>query len=161
MIPNPGGDCNLITNAPNDLNVPQYNLTITGQPVAIACNVSASEVIDGTVIPLDPTSNQTPTNVSSANSSTNGQAGHQLSIPPPILFTAQLNSTIALCLNGQEGVLCLPACTHDVQRGSLGFTSSEINTLIMPAGSSMRWYETGAPMPHSVPAQNLTAFTSN
>ncbi|KAL9076958.1 MAG: hypothetical protein Q9161_000591 [Pseudevernia consocians] len=112
-IPNPGGDCNLINNAPNDLNVPQYNLTITGQPVAIACNVSASEVIDGTVIPLDPTSNQTPTNVSSANSSTNGLAGHQLSIPPPTPFAAHLNSTIALCLNGQGGVLCLPAGTHD------------------------------------------------
>ena len=161
MIPNPGGDCKLINNAANDLNVPEYNLTITGQPVAIACNVSASEVIDGTVIPLDPTSNQTPTNVSSANSSTDGLAGHQISVPPATPFAALLNSTSALCLNGQGGVLCLPAGTYDVQRGSLGFTSSKINTLTMPAGSSMRWYETGASMAHSVPTQNLIAFTTN
>lgn len=161
MIPNPGADCKLINNAANDLNVPEYNLTITGQPVAIACNVSASEVIDGTVIPLDATSNHTPTNVSFSNSSTDGLAGHQLSVPLPTPFAALLNSTSALCLNGQGGVLCLPAGTYDVQRGSLGFTSSEINTLTMPAGSSMQWYETGASMPHSRPTANLIAFTTN
>lgn len=161
MIPNPGGDCKLINNAANDLNVPEYNLSITGQPVAIACNVSASEVIDGTVIPLDPTSNQTPTNVSSANSSTDGLAGHQLSVPPPTPFAGLLNSTSAICLNGQGGVLCLPAGTYDIQRGSLGFTSSEINTLTMPAGSSMRWYEIGASMAHAGPTVNLIAFTTN
>ena len=161
IIPNPGGDCKLINNAANDLNVPEYNLTITGQPVAIACNVSASEVIDGTVIPLDPTSNQTPTNVSSANSSTDGLAGHQLSVPPPTPFATLLNTTNALCLSGQGGFLCLPAGTYDIQRGTLGFTSSEINTLTMPAGSSMRWYEVGASTPHAGPTRSLIAFAAN
>ena len=161
IIPNPGGDCKLINNAATDMNVPEYNLTIRGQPVAIACNVSASEVIDGTIIPLDPTSNQTPTNVSSANSSTDGLAGHQISVPAPIPFAALLNSTSALCLNGQGGVLCLPEGTYDIQRGTLGFTSGEINTLTMPAGASMRWYEIGQSMPHSGPTKNLISFTAN
>ena len=161
IIPNPGGDCKLINNAANDMNIPEYNLTIRGQPVAIACNLSASEVIDGTVIPLDPTSNQTPTNVSSANSSTDGLAGHQISVPAPSPFAALLNSTSALCLNGQGGVLCLPQGTYDVQRGTLGFTSGEIDTLTMPAGSSMRWYEIGPSMPHSGATKTLISFTTN
>ena len=161
IIPNPGGDCKLVNNAANDLNIPEYNLTIRGQPVAIACNVSASEVIDGTVVPLDPTSNQTPTNVSAANSSTDGLAGHQISVPPPTPFVPLLNSTNALCLNGQGGVLCLPNGTYDVQRGSLSFTLSGIDTLTMPAGASMRWWEVGQSMPHSGPSKTLVAFAQN
>ena len=161
IIPNPGGDCKLVNNAANDLNIPEYNLTIRGQPVAIACNVSASEVIDGTVVPLDPTSNQTPTNVSAANSSTDGLAGHQISVPPPTPFVPLLNSTNALCLNGQGGVLCLPNGTYDVQHGSLGFTLSGIDTLTMPAGASMRWWEVGQSMPHFGPSKTLVAFAQN
>ena len=161
LIPSPGGDCKLINNAATDMNFPEYNLTIRGQPVAIACNVSASEVIDGTVIPLDPTSNQTPTNVSSANSSTDGLAGHQISVPAPVPFAPLLNSTSALCLNGQGGVLCLPGGTYDIQRGTLGFTSSEIDTLTMPAGSSMRWNEIGPSMPHAGASISLISFTTN
>ena len=161
IIPNPGGDCKLINNAATDMNIPEYNLTIRGQPVAIACNVSASEVIDGDIVPIGPTNNQTPTNVSSANSSTDGLAGHQLSVPAPTPFAALLNSTSALCLNGQGGVLCLPNGTYDVQRGSLGFTISEIDTLTMPAGSSMRWWEIGQSMPHSGPSKTLVAFAEN
>ena len=161
MIPNPGGDCKLVNNAANDLNIPEYNLTIRGQAVAIACNVSASEVVDGTVVPLGPTSNQTPTNVSSANSSTDGLAGHQISVPPPTPFAALLNSTSALCLNGQGGVLCLPNGTYDVQRGTLGFTLTEIDTLTMPAGASMRWWEIGPSLPHFGSSRTLIAFTNN
>ena len=161
IIPAPGGDCKLINNAATDLNIPEYNLTITGQPVAIACNVSAAEVLDGTIIPLDPTSNQTPTNVSSANSSTDGLAGHQISVPAPVPFAALLNSTSALCLNGQGGVLCLPGGRYDIQRGSLGFTSSKIDTLTMPAGASMRWYEIGQSMPHSGPSKTLVSIATN
>ena len=161
IIPNPGGDCKLINNAANDMNIPEYNLTIRGQPVAIACNLSASEVVDGTVIPLDPTSDQKPTNVSSANSSTDGLAGHQISVPAPVPFTALLNSTSALCLNGQGGVLCLPAGTYDVQRGTLGFTSSMIDTLTMPVGASIRWWEIGPSTPHSGPSKQLISFKTN
>ena len=161
MIPNPGGDCKLVNNAATDLNIPEYNLTITGQPVAIACNVSASEVIDGTIIPLDPASNQKPANVSSGNSSTDGLAGHQISVPAPVPFAALLNSTSALCLSGQGGVLCLPGGTYDVQRGSLGFDSSKIDTLTMPTGASMRWYEIGQSMPHSGPTKTLYSFAAN
>ena len=161
IIPNPGGDCKLINNAATDMNIPEYNLTIRGQPVAIACNVSASEVIDGDIVPIGPTNNQTPTNVSSANSSTDGLAGHQISVPAPTPFAALLNSTSALCLNGQGGVLCLPNGTYDIQRGSLGFTISEIDTLTMPAGSSMRWWEIGDSTPHAGPSKTLHAFAEN
>ena len=161
IIPNPGGDCKLVNNAATDLNIPEYNLTIRGQPVAIACNVSASEVIDGTVIPLDTTSNQTPTNVSAANSSTDGLAGHQISVPAPTPFAALLNSTSALCLNGQGGVLCLPNGTYAVQQGTLGFTLSGIDTLTMPAGASMRWWEIGPSTPHFGASKTLVAFANN
>ena len=161
IIPNPGGDCKLINNAATDLNIPEYNLTIRGEPVAIACNVSASEVVDGNIIPIGPSNGQTPTNVSSANSSTDGLAGHQLSVPAPTPFAALLNSTSALCLNGQGGVLCLPNGTYDVQKGSLGFTLSGIDTLTMPAGSSMRWWQVGPSMPHYGPTKTLVVFAQN
>ena len=161
IIPNPGGDCKLINNAATDMNIPEYNLTIRGQPVAIACNVSASEVVDGNIIPIGPTNNQTPTNVSSANTSTDGQAGHQISVPAPIPFAALLNSTNALCLSGQGGSLCLPNGTYSVQQGSLGFTLSDIDTLTMPPGSAMRWWEIGQSMPHSGPSRTLVAFAEN
>ena len=173
IIPNPGGDCKLVNDAANSLNIPEYNMTITGQPVAIACNVSAAEQIDGTVIPLTPIGNQTVipltpiTNqtvaaVSSGNTSTDGQNGHQIAVPPPTPFQPLLNSTNAVCLSGSGGTLCVPNGQYDIQRGSLGFDSSKINSLTMPAGASMSWSEAGQEMPHGVGSgATLQSFSLN
>ena len=161
IIPNPGGDCKLVSDAANSLNIPEYNLTIIGQPVAIACNLSAAEVIGGTVIPLDPNNNIIPTNVSAGNSSTDGQNGHQISVPSPTPFEQLLNATNSICLSGSGGNLCVPAGQYDIQRGSLGFDSSQADTLTMPPGASISWYNIGASMPHSGPSRNLVRFSNN
>jgi len=162
IIPNPGGDCKLISDAANSLNIPEYNLTITGQPVAVACNLSAAEVIGGTVIPLDPISSMTATNVSAGNSSTDGQNGHQISVPAPTPFEQLLNSTNAICLSGSGGSLCLPAGQYDTQRGSLGFDSSQADTLTMPPGASISWNESGQTGPHGLGGgPTLTKTTTN
>ena len=52
IIPNPGGDCKLIDDASNSVYFSGYNVTATGLPVAIACNVTAGTDINGVVVPL-------------------------------------------------------------------------------------------------------------
>lgn len=59
MNPSPNGDYNLVNDVVYSLNIPEYNMTITGLPVAIARGLSAAEAIGGTVVPLDPTNNIT------------------------------------------------------------------------------------------------------
>lgn len=162
IIPAPGGDCKLVSDAANSLNIPDYNMTITGQPVAIACGLSAALEIGGTVIPLNPSNNNlTIASVSSGTNSTDGQNGHQLAAPAPIPFQSLLNATTAVCLSGPGGGLCVPSGQYDIQRGSLGFDSSKVDTLNMPAGASIRWYDTQAAMPHAGPTQSLVSYTTN
>lgn len=161
IIPNDGGDCKLISNAANSLNVPDYNMTITGQPVAIACGLTASQSIGGTVLPLEPTNNPPITNISSGANSTDGQNGHQIAAPPPTPFQSPLNASTAVCLSGAGGGLCVPAGTYDIQRRSLGFDSSKVDTLNMPPGASIRWNNIGASAPHAGPTVQLISFTTD
>lgn len=161
IIPAPNGDCKLVSDAANSLNIPDYNMTITGQPVAIACGLSAALEIGGTVIPLDPTNNPIVANVSSGTNSTDGQNGHQLAAPAPAPFQSLLNATTALCLSGSGGGLCVPAGQYDIQRGSLGFDSSKVDTLNMPAGASIGWYDVRAATPRGGPTQSLVSYTTN
>ena len=166
IIPNADGkgDCKLISDAANTVNIPEYNLTLTGQPVAIACNLSASEVIDGTVIPLDPHSNPVAVNVSSGTTSTDGQNGHQISVPAPTPFEPLLNSTNAVCLSGSGASLCVPAGRYDIQRGSLGFDTSKADTLTMPAGASISWTKSGVVSglpPRLTMSNQIVSFSAN
>ena len=156
-IPDPCGDCKLVNNGANSLNVPEYNVTITGQLVAIACNLSAAEVIGGTVIPLDSGNNQPVTKISSGNSSTNGQNGHQIAVSPS---TQNLvNSTNGVCLSGAGGSICLAAGTYDIQRGYQGFNSSKVNTSTVYPGGSISWYVIGQLMPHTGPTRSRIVFS--
>lgn len=152
IIPNPGGDCKLINDAANSLSIPEYNMTITGQPVAIACNLSAAEVVSGTVIPLDSNNTQSATAISSGNSSTDGQNGHQVAVPPPTPFQNLVNSTNGVCLSGSGGSICLPAGEYDVQRGSQGFSTTGVDTMTVCPGCSIAWNEIGQSMPHFGPS---------
>lgn len=161
IIPAPGGDCKLVSDAANSLNIPDYNMTITGQPVAIACGLSAALEVGGTVIPLNPTNNLTVANVSSGTNSTDVQNGHQLAAPAPTPFQSLLNATTAICLSGPGGGLCVPAGQYDIQRGTLGFDSSKVDTLNMPAGASIRWYDVQSAMPHGSPARTLVSYSTN
>ena len=52
IIPNPGGDCKLTDDASNSVYFSGYNVTATGLPVAIACNITAGTNINGVVVPL-------------------------------------------------------------------------------------------------------------
>lgn len=65
IIPNPGGDCKLVSDGPNGLNLSTYNLTITGRPSAIACNLSSSIILPGDIDPnsgLDSWNSSSPVN---------------------------------------------------------------------------------------------------
>ncbi|KAI9678010.1 MAG: hypothetical protein M1817_005954 [Caeruleum heppii] len=143
VIPNPGGDCKLVNDAANALQVPDYNVTITGRPVAIACNITAAENIQGTAVPIeddDPDNGQVPVLVSSGNTSSDGQNGHYIAPPPPTPFLQTLNATNAVCLDGTGGSRCFPNGTFEEQKGVLGFDSHKANSMVLPVNASLQFW---------------------
>ena len=163
MMPNPGGDCKLVSDdAP--YSYAQYNLTVTGAPVAIACNQTSASSVDGTSSLMSNVSvsaaarfgNQTASspgnNTYSGNgtarpgvlgdqpTSTDGLNHHAMAPQQPLGFDPHyLNASNAICLGGTSGEsLCLPSGTYEAPSGSVGsVSSSTLATLTMPAGSSL------------------------
>ena len=138
MIPKPGGDCKLVSDAAG-VTLDEYNLTLTGSAAAIACNVSASLNIDGNAVPInDANANngQPAALFAPANASTDGLV-HQVAAPNATGFTTVLNSTNAACLDGSGGHICLPNGTYSSQTGSLGFDSSKVDSLVIPPGAAL------------------------
>ena len=63
IVPNPGGDCKLISDPSGTVAFPFLNLTITGQPVAIVCNLTNGTGIDPNTNYFNSTaSNEIPSN---------------------------------------------------------------------------------------------------
>ena len=123
MLPNPGGDCKLVTDV-GSYDYLQYNLTVTGAPVAIACNLSA---------------NANATDLST----TDGQT-HWVPPPQPALgFPAALNASNAFCFGGAGGDLCLPNGTYSTQTGLLGFNSGQTSRFSMPVGANISFLSDG------------------
>ena len=52
VIPQPNGDCKLLDDVSNAKFFCEYNLTITGLSVSIACNTTAANNVGGLAIPL-------------------------------------------------------------------------------------------------------------
>ena len=70
IIPAPGGDCKLLSDASNQVKIPYMDISITGRPVGIACNVSLDNTIN-----IDPGQNLHDTNGTSGKDSTNTAQG--------------------------------------------------------------------------------------
>ena len=123
IIPKPHGDCKLIDDV-SGRRYSDYNVTITGSPAAIACGITASLNVSGTVSLINDTNanNGLPAAFhSAANESTDGGI-HEIAAPSPIGFPLNaLNSSNAVCLNGSSGNMCFPNGTYDVQNGYLRF----------------------------------------
>lgn len=150
IIPNPGGDCKLVTDS-GPFNYANYNLTTTGAPVAIACGLTPDLKPDGTSNLIKNATDIAPSNGTypgsagngslpsipsfSTNSSTDG-VGHTVSAPnPPVPFQSPLSSSNAVCLSGSGGAQCFPSGTYSTQSGSLGFESAKATNVTMPPGS--------------------------
>lgn len=186
LIPNPGGDCKIIEDL-GTYQYAQYNLTISGTPVAIACNVTTTEIRDGTsnLVPNmtvqgvlsttrtgpgagRPGVNEIGASGSpmAANSSTDGQ--NHLTVPPPqppLGLPTVLNSSNAVCMSGPGGGQCFPTGTFQTQHGSLGFNSSQATDLSMPSGSWVSYraigYKNGVNQPQTITPVNITSATDN
>lgn len=150
IIPNPGGDCKLVTDS-GPFNYANYNLTTTGAPVAIACGLTPDVHPDGTsnlitnatnIAPSRGTRSNITANASvlsvpssTTNSSTDG-LGHAVSAPnPPSAFQSPLTSSNAVCFSSGTGSQCFPSGTYSTQSGSLGFDSAEVTNVTMPTSS--------------------------
>ena len=160
IIPAPGGDCKLQDGASNAVNFTAYDLSVTGLPVSIACNISASINDNGMSLPIgapippagfkspdgsstsavsNNTDNQVSasnnTLVSPANASTNHQGGAYVAPPPPTPFSIPFNSSNALCLSGTTGSGCFPNGTFDEPSGLFGLTLAGVTDLTIPVNS--------------------------
>ena len=72
IIPAPNGDCKLVVQSPSGLYLPLYNTTFTGLPCAVACNVTQSVQINGTIDVIVYNYSQSFPNATSLNNANNG-----------------------------------------------------------------------------------------
>jgi len=92
IVPAPGGDCKLVDAASNAQSFPFYNLTITGLPVSIACNSTASS--SGSTLPHSPPPAPPTRAPPSSRPPTNQQSAKQVPTSPlPLPNPSQSPST--------------------------------------------------------------------
>ena len=152
MIPNPGGDCQISDPGTNPTTFAVYNITVTGLPVSIACNITAAINVGGHAVPLgtatppqgytqafnettDPNAPIDPSVESPANASTNGLPGAYVAPPPPSPFQIPFNATNSVCMSGNGGSFCFPNGTYDDQNGLFGFNSHNVTSMTVNSGS--------------------------
>ncbi|KAI9681239.1 MAG: hypothetical protein M1817_002521 [Caeruleum heppii] len=151
LITPSGGDCRLVNDAANALQLPDFNLTLYGEPVAIACNLTSTVTIDPgtplTTISSTDTEAIDPANPSASSlslisdgaSSSDGRDGHRISAPPPQPFIL-LNETNAVCLGYWTRRLCLPNGTYDGINGKItGYQPRQTTRLSLPPQSTLTW----------------------
>ena len=137
----PQGDCNLVGDVTGGTHYPAYNMTIRDEQVTIACGIISAIDRNGTSAPIDPGSSNVSMSVpllSPGNQSADGSSGRYFAPLPESPFQSTLNSTNAVCMGGSGGNYCLPNGTYEQQKGSLGFDITQVNTLTLPQGSSLR-----------------------
>ena len=175
LLPQPGGDCKIVSDV-SGRAYPEYNITFTGAPVAIACNLSASMNINGTATLINGTANPTngtanpftaqrPALTGSGNSSTDGSV-HSVAVPPPSPFAQVLNASNAVCLGSPSTTYCFPNGTYSNQQGSFGFDSSKVNSLTLPTGASLaftyeRWGLDSTGLAETIVAYDPMNYTAN
>ena len=163
IIPKPHGDCKLI----NDISgqtYSDYNLTVTGSPVAIACGVTPSLNIDGAATLINDTiaNNTLPAALHSfANQSTDGNI-HEVAAPSPTGFPpTPLNPSNSICLTGTSGNMCFPNGTYDIQTGLFGFDSSKVTNLSLAPGASLAFTVPDKGKPHAPTTLHQWTYTTN
>lgn len=127
ILPNKGGDCKLVT-YPGDMKYPDYDLTISGEPSAIACGIKEGINLQGNTLDNDAIE-EGP--ASDGDQSTTGQDGAYVK-PPPATPFAPLPKEKFLCIykDGEKGT-CWPPGTYSSQ-GGLGFESKTVNSVSLP-----------------------------
>ena len=162
IIPKPGGDCKLISNA-GGVDYTDYNLSLTGAPAAIACNLTASLNVGGTVVLINDTNanNGLPAAFSSpGNASTDGSV-HEVAAPVATGFASGLDASTSVCLDGTGGSMCFPNGTYDIQQGSLGFDSSKVDSLTLPHGAALTFTIPAIGIEHSPLRMVSWTYTTN
>ncbi|KAL9602195.1 MAG: hypothetical protein Q9179_002621 [Wetmoreana sp. 5 TL-2023] len=150
IIPAPNGDCKLIA-YPGDQFFPDYNLTMEGQPSAIACGLTAAINVDGTAIPVEGDANgQKPQTGSDPDQSTDNQGGAFVAPPPRAPFKPLAQTDYLCIIHGSDQPFCLPPGTYRKQSG-LGFEIKEVDSLTLPPGGwslavHWRWYSYAGPI---------------
>lgn len=155
MIPNPGGDCKISDPSANPTSFPAYNITVTGLPVSIACNITAAINLGGTAVAVgaiappagfdqgssDANANTTTNSTdvqSPGQASTNGLPGAYQAPPPPSDFLPVFNATNSICMTGSSGSSCFPNGTYDAQDGAFGFATTGVTSMTLPPNSFLR-----------------------
>ena len=162
LIPNPGGDCKLINDV-SGTDYSDYNITVTGAPAAIACNVTASIDISGAVSLINDTkaNNGLPAAFNSpANASTDGDI-HEVAAPSPTGFLPALNASNAICLSGAGGSMCFPNGTYSIQTGVFGFDSSKVSSLDLPPSASLAFTVPAIGKPRTALSFQPWTYTTN
>ncbi|KAI9889731.1 MAG: hypothetical protein M1814_005030 [Vezdaea aestivalis] len=93
IIPAPGGDCKILSDPIEGVQVPFFDLTVTGRPVAIACNLTADSLTG-----IDPNANYTMVTSSNANLTTYS-SGTVLTYNPSTNSTSNVTYTTS-SING-------------------------------------------------------------
>lgn len=179
IIPAPGGDCKLIDAASNAQAFPEYNLTVSGLAVSIACNLTANSNVPGSAInasnqantpgavsnpsisnnastnafgsPDNSTStNSTVPGASPANAATNNQGAAYIAPPAASPFSVAFNSSNSVCLSSPNSNFCLPNGTYDQSFGIFGYSIEGVNAVTIPPGCSLTLQPHGASSKSSV-----------
>lgn len=160
IIPAPGGDCKLLSDPVNGLKVPFFDMTVTGRPVAIECNLKEDDVVgvdpstiasisdnaesttysSGTVLVYNPVDGSTAlknvgdVNIQNNTQSTDGSNERGYRTPPPPQPFKLYNLTNSICFTYTNANFCVPNGTYNTFE-SAGFTTSKSTGLSMPKGA--------------------------
>lgn len=175
IIPAPNGDCKLVT-FPGAQDFPAYNLSVTGLPSAISCNVSASLNVSGVAFAADSngqvdlsgnghsSNGQNVSLVSPGASSSDGATGDSRAPPLQTGFLPIFNASTSVCLaDSKNNQLCLPPGTYGPSTGLFGISSAITNGLTLPpsVGATLEIHYTWPPEPFSQTLQIHHNYTNS
>ena len=134
MLPHPGGDCRLFADV-TGRQVINRTVSVTGAPVAIACNITSSIDNNGTaeMFGAPDLGHGVPMLSAPATASTDNLT-HYDAAPPRTPFTYPLNSSNAVCWDER---FCLPSGVYDAPNGLMGFSLTNVTSMTMPSNSSV------------------------
>jgi hypothetical protein len=135
IIPAPGGDCKLLSDPAGGVYLPLFEITVTGRPVAIACNLTANSTLG-----IDPSTNYTTLSLSNGTNSTSYSSGSVL------LYNPATNSTTNATLNISPGNVSIYTNQSSLTNQSVSLEYP--NSTVSSDGSTTRAYV--APPPPSV-----------
>ena len=132
----PAGDCKLLDAASNAQTFPLYQITITGLPVSIACNLT-TPVSDVPTFSATDFAIQNKPYISPANESTNSEPGASITPPPAKPFAVAFDESNAVCISGTGAKFGLPNGTYTQPSGQFGYSLEGANAASLPPGASL------------------------